>query len=408
MRDPVDHVRELAVGIGPRGATTEGERRGSEYARREMERWAASVKVEPFASCPSLSWPWGLVALLLLASSVLIWVRPWLAVATAAAGFLAFAGLARGSFEVGRLFPGRPSRNVLGIVRPRGEVRHRVILAAHVDTTRSALFYHPRRLHLFRLNHILNITTSGGLLLFSLLAALRIPPAVVWWQVLSLPLAVIALYGGYVLLHRELFCDYIPGANDNASGVAVALSVGEAVAAEPLETTELWCLITGCEEVGYAVGMDRFVRAHIGELRDADILVLDSVGAGHIRYLTGEGIMGYLPMAPDLVSLAAEVAGTFPEWDIRGTRFGLGYTDATPALMRGLRALALFTLDDRGLIRNYHWPSDTFENIEAETLRRVTTYTLALVRAIDRRRATGDSTPPVSGTRHSHGGGGTS
>lgn len=387
MRDPVEHVQELAAKIGPRGATTEGERRGAGYARREMERWAHAVTVEPFSSCPTLSWPWGLVAVLLVASATLVWLWPWAAVAAAAAGFATFVGLARGSFEVGRLFPGRPSQNILGVVKPRGEARHRVVLAAHVDSTRSALFYHPARLHLFRLNHILNMVTAGGLLLFGLLTALRVPPGPLWWRLLTLPLAAVALYGGYVLLHRELFCNYIPGANDNASGVAAALWVGEAVAAEPLEHTELWCAVTGCEEVGYAAGMDRFVRAHLGELRGADILVFDSVGAGHIRYLTGEGIMGYLPMAPDLVALAAEVAGAYPDWGIRGTRFGLGYTDATPALMRGLRVLALFTLGERGLIKNYHWPSDTPENIEPETLRRVARYSLALVRAIDRRHA---------------------
>jgi hypothetical protein len=122
MRDPLEHVQELAAKTGPRGATTEGERRGAEYARRQMERRAHSVTVEPFSSCPTLSWPWGLVAVLLVVAAVLVWLYRWAAVVAAAAGFAAFVGLAPGSFEVGRLLfcdyiPGAIDRRH---ARPRG------------------------------------------------------------------------------------------------------------------------------------------------------------------------------------------------------------------------------------------------------------------------------------------------
>jgi len=48
------HVRELAEGIGPRGSTTEGERRGSDYCRGVLDRLGLAPQVEPFpAHAPS-------------------------------------------------------------------------------------------------------------------------------------------------------------------------------------------------------------------------------------------------------------------------------------------------------------------------------------------------------------------
>ena len=42
----------------------------------------------------------------------------------------------------------------------------------------------------------------------------------------------------------------MPGANDNASGVAAVLDVARALAAEPLDHVEVHVGLVGCEESG--------------------------------------------------------------------------------------------------------------------------------------------------------------
>src|SRR5574341_804653 len=51
------HIRALAVDIGPRGSTTEGERRGSEYFRAALAALGLDAQVEPFTSARSIYGP---------------------------------------------------------------------------------------------------------------------------------------------------------------------------------------------------------------------------------------------------------------------------------------------------------------------------------------------------------------
>jgi hypothetical protein len=51
------HIRALAEGIGPRGPTREGERRGSEYARATLAGIGMQPVVEDFRSARSIFHP---------------------------------------------------------------------------------------------------------------------------------------------------------------------------------------------------------------------------------------------------------------------------------------------------------------------------------------------------------------
>ncbi|MEW6032888.1 MAG: M28 family peptidase [Bacillota bacterium] len=394
----MEHIRRLAVDVGPRGSCTEAERRGSEYARAEMERWGSAAEVQPFRCCHTYSLPWGLVGLLMVAAGVLLWLCPPGALIVSALNLVIYGFLASGRGEVGRLFPGRPSQNVwtripasVGSGAPR-----RVVLMAHVDSTRAALLYEPRQLKRLRLTHMVNLVSVIGLLVLpALVVALgggalgAAPPGPAGTAVLVLRavgslLAAVAAYGLGTLVHRELVMPYVAGANDNASGVGVALAVAERLAAEPLERTEVWCVVTGAEESGYPAGSRRFVDAHRDELGDADILVLDNLGAGDLRHLTREGIILPLRMDPGLLALARRLGAARPDWNVRDSACNLGYTDATPVLAAGCRALAVWAEGPDGFLVNYHWPTDVFENVDPVTVDRAATFVLDLVRAVDR------------------------
>lgn len=71
------------------------------------------------------------------------------------------------------------------------------------------------------------------------------------------------------------------GANDNASGVAVVMSLAERLAHEPLANTEVWALASGCEEVG-SYGTQAFCDRRRPELPGLFGLSLDNVTGGAI------------------------------------------------------------------------------------------------------------------------------
>ncbi|RJQ10443.1 MAG: M28 family peptidase [Bacillota bacterium] len=414
----LEHIRHLSVDIGPRGAGTEGERRGAEYAADRMKEWSQGVQIEPYRAYTTLTWPWGLVGLLLAASGALIWLSPLVASILATANLPIYYFVASGRRDIGVIFPKRASRNVVGKVPARGPGAtpgsdgeagrdreggraglRRVVFLAHVDTTRASLLYAPKALKNLRMTHIFNMVSVLALFALSLTglwaegllaspadAAARATAGYVLLgdRIVASVFGLIAAYGLGVLAHRELLMPHVHGANDNASGVGLALAVSEYFAGHPLETTEVWCVVTGSEETGYPAGAGRFVAAHLKELQDADILVLDNLGAGDLRYLRAEGIILPMRMDAGLMALARKVAERHPDWKVRDSVCNLGYTDATPALAAGLRALALWAEGPDGLLVNYHWPTDTFENIDARTVEQAAAFVLEIVEAIDR------------------------
>jgi hypothetical protein len=62
------HIGVLAGEIGPRGSTTEGERRGSEYCAQALRELGFEARVEPFKSARSIYQPHLFAALIMLAS----------------------------------------------------------------------------------------------------------------------------------------------------------------------------------------------------------------------------------------------------------------------------------------------------------------------------------------------------
>lgn len=424
----LEHIRHLSVDIGPRGSATEGERRGSEYVAAEMRRWAQDVRTQPFRCYTTYSLPWGLVALLMALSGVLLWLRPLAALLVAIVNLPFYFLLASGRGDVGAIFPKRPSQNVWGKVPAmapapagsgdpaggpeglRGGKPRRVVLMAHVDTTRAALLYAPKALKNLRASHTLNLVSVLAVFFLALVGvwaegieragaaggAARVaagatggvvaaaPYVLLVARVLASVFALISVYALATLVHRQLFMPYVHGANDNASGVGLTLAIGEHYAKNPLPNTEIWCVVTGCEESGYPAGARRFVDAHLEELRDAEVIVLDNIGAGDLRHLTEEGIILPLKMDPGLLGLARRLGRGHPHWNVRDSVCNLGYTDATPALCAGLRTIVLWAERPDGFLKNYHWPTDVYENVEPQTVNRAATLVMEMIEAIDR------------------------
>ena len=85
-------------------------------------------------------------------------------------------------------------------------------------------------------------------------------------SVLQLPATLVLLVGVFALIDIEL-SPIVPGANDNASGVATALSLAAELKAEPPSNLDVWIVLTGGEEC-LMQGMRSFVRAHAASWTD--------------------------------------------------------------------------------------------------------------------------------------------
>ena len=141
---------------------------------------------------------------------------------------------------------------------------------------------------------------------------------------------------------------------------------------------EVWFVATGAEEVG-TVGMQAFLAAYGDELRDALIINLDNVGAGQLSWVTDEGMARRYRANARLIGLAKRVSRDCEILVKPRSYKGLS-TDATPALARGFKALTLMGFDSAGLPINWHWKTDTSDQIEPEVVERTTELVTQMIR----------------------------
>jgi hypothetical protein len=173
----------------------------------------------------------------------------------------------------------------------------------------------------------------------------------------------------------------VPGASDNATGVAATIALAERIAAQPFSDVETLVVLTGCEEAGMD-GMAAFLAAHGDDLTAATTLVLglDTLGAGTPIVCDAEGALlthRYRTMDLALADRGAVLAGEDPP---RRWRIG-GWTDPILARQAHLPAISLLSMGPDGAFTNYHVATDTPDRVDWESVRRCTAIATGIAHA---------------------------
>ena len=372
-------VEKIAVEIGPRAAGTAGEAKTKDFIESRLREEGIPPQVDPFLSPKSYSYHYGLLYVLgALGAFLLVTHRPFLGLVLGVVLVILFYLENVTKISLGGFFPQGLSHNVSGLLPATGVPSRSVLLVSHYDSSRSAINFSPRWVRNFRKSFLLSFYALVSLPVLSLLFLAT--GARVFLDLAFLPGIVLAL-AAVSLIHRELKGEVTPGANDNASGVAVLLSVGRELKTNPLERTEVRLLFTGAEEAGL-VGMTAFLRKYPGLARRSYIVNVDSVGAGKLAYLRSEGMMRLLGADHYLAAKAFEVAREHPEWGVSPRDFRLVSTDATAALARGYSAMTLMALDEEGMIPNWHWRDD-IQGINWNTIDTARSFLAEMLRKIE-------------------------
>jgi len=279
------------------------------------------------------------------------------------------------------LLPKGRSQNVWARIEPRGETREQVVLLGHLDSHRTPLVFSTDRwVKLFGM--LVPVGLVSVVLLIIVFALSVIAPGPLW-RFLSLPLALVAL-GLFLVTAQADLTPYTAGANDNATGAGVVLSLAERLKKEPLEHTAVWAVLSGCEEVG-CYGAEAFAQAHRDELGRAVWIAVDSVGgkgAGP-AYLTSETFLLTTHSDPDLLALAERVAARHPELDAYAHRFKGAYTEGAIGGKYGFRVLTLVGHRRDGKLPEWHRPTDVVENVDPGTVERTEAFLWELLQEID-------------------------
>jgi len=371
LPDPMKYLQKIAE-FGPRPTCGEKEKEAAHYAKNQMESMGLEVSEERFFCNPSMFRPHMLVFLFVVAMGVL----PLLFQHYSFGFFLAALGcfysrklytdlLHNKPISFMKFLPQKPCQNVLGIIKPKKEIKNRIVLLSHLDSALCSPIFGEKMVKSLRSNIIIDRV------LFALLGFLYLGGAFfhsMWFYYGALLLSLYVLGSLVILLYSELFSPISPGVNDNGSGVAAVLSMAEYLQKNPLENSEVWCVCLGAEETG-ALGSKALWEEHADQLMDSTIINIDSVALGTLRYVTTEGFTEEYNCDQEMISFLEELEKECPHLALKPFPFKGwgGFTDCTHLLQKGCRAITLVSTEESGFIKNWHTLRDTLDGIQKDT-----------------------------------------
>lgn len=380
----LSYVHSLAREIGPRGTGTPGEAAAADFVTDRLTELGLSVERQTFRAVASQNaFPLAIDLLALLAvviyplgGAVTRWIAAGLALTTAP---LLWHTIRNSTNPLRPLLHHVTSRNVVTRVKPLGEPRQRAVILAHLDTNRCRMVWQSEMLRYLEPFAYLYLAVLASLGVLYLVGALLHGPA--WLGRISL-LPAGYLVGTIITLWRDDRTPYSPGANDNATLVAVALGIAGRLTAQPLTHTEVWLAFTGAEETDHA-GLNTLLHRYGAVLSQAAFFDLEGVGGGDLVYLTRQGLCSHYQPDPGLLALAERVAASRPDLEVRAAQMTM--EDEVRTLRQGgYRAICIAGRDPvTGTLPHWHRADDTVDTISAQALQRAESFVLALLQKLD-------------------------
>lgn len=380
----LEHVRVLAVDIGPRGPTREGERRGALYAKEQFERLGLQPHWETFRSARSIFHPHLIGSLLMLLAFILFPLGGRLTAAIAAA--LSILVLVNEVLELSFrdnllrwIVPKGESQNVYALLPPQGEHRADLILVGHVDSQRTPLIFKNRTWV-----KIYDRFTFVAFATFILQAILYTLAAIFGWSwvwYVTILTAICALLLAAMCIQADL-TPFTAGANDNATAVGMVLTLAEELQRQPLQHTRVWAVITGCEEVQH-YGMIDFYKRHLPELKSPRAVVFEMLGCAGPAWVTREGIVVPFHSDAKMVALAEQLSAENPQWGAYAAKISGGNSELSDAVRFGVPGITFFGLTPDGEAPYWHQVEDTFDKMNPEVMEKTWQMVLNFIRRLD-------------------------
>jgi len=380
--------RDLLTGLCSfeRETGSSGERAAADWLVERLGEHGAGAAVEEEPLHDTFWWPLGLAAGAGVVAGLLGLRGRRLT--GAALGALAFAAavddLPPRSRRFRSLLPKRRASNVVATVGP-ADAERTVVIVAHHDAAHSGLVFSPAIPN--KINEINPAIFEQGN---------TSPPLM--WPVVGAPLvsALGSLFGSRALAKAGIGLSagvaaamadigmrkVVPGANDNGTGVVTLIALARALADSPTESVRV--MLVSTSEEGLCEGMSAFAARHFPELppERTFILSVDTVGSPHLLFLRGEGMFGITEYPAESLALCDGIAEELGIHLMPNLRLQ-NATDGVIALAAGYQCAAMCSVTDLKQPANYHWPTDTPENVDYATLADACRLVEAIVRRLD-------------------------
>ena len=380
-------IKKVCTECGPREAGTEAEHKAQQMMAKDLEDCCEEIRIEEFKVSPRAFMAWvnicvimgfaaaaaynlgqALVSLILLLTALLIVVLE----------FLMYKKF------LDPLFPKKTSHNLIGIRKPSGEIKRRLILAGHADSAPEWRYtYYGNKW--FKTSKLVLVVVAIAFL--SVFAGLGISIAAVAMGESFHPVSTLAARGsllnilGYVqlglclpLLFGWFFHNnkrFVLGANDNLSGSFTAMAVAKLLGntGTRLANTELVVMSVGGEECGLR-GTKAYCAAHAEELLDKNVetvfIALDTMTDFDDMAIYATDLTNTVKHDPAVCGMIRQSAKTAGH-EVPYQPLFFGASDAAAATQAGVRSSAFCAMDPTPAAY-YHTRLDTPEVLQPKTV----------------------------------------
>lgn len=386
-----DEIKHVIEEFGDRDPGSEGELKALDYMKSQLEGISDEVKSESFKVAPHAFFGWTLItATLVLVSIITLFFAPVVSIVCLVLALLPMIGefvFYRQTIDF--LFKKRTSGNVMGTVKPTGEVKRRIVLNGHSDAAYEWHWHYVGGYKLFLASIIIPIISVVYILVTAIVAIAAGNGAVGTPDGAALYMAIASVVFVPFLLCFYMFSDnktVVPGANDNLSACYMSITMLKLMHDNGIrfENTEVVALITGSEEAGLR-GAKAFCKLNpeyglepnietvfvtYETLRELEHLVI------YNRDLNGT-VKVDMP-ACELIKRAAAKNGM----DLKYGSVYAGATDSAAFAQAGRRSACIAAMCPE-VKDYYHTRRDNYDNLSPECLAKVLDITIDFVTEFD-------------------------
>lgn len=380
----IKNIKTVCKNYGPRPVGSESETKAQEHILKEFESSCDTAVREEYKCSDKafMAWvPLGAV-LLILSAAAFTFGLPVVSVALSVLTLFFILGefiFYKPVLDI--FFPKKTSGNVIGVRKPTGETKKRIIFAGHTDSAFEWTYtYHGG--HGAVLTIILSaifaiiVNLGGGIYAIVINGGVNYN-GLVWFgdNLIYKIIAVVTYVTVPFLVAAIFFTNYkrpVTGANDDLSGCFISAAVVKFMSANNIrfENTEVVAMAVGGEEAGLR-GTKAYMKAHADEIKaEKDVqtvfVAFDTVREHDFMAIYDKDMTGVVKndkRVAQLVQTAAKNVG----YDVPVKAIELGSTDAAAASQAGIAATA-FTAMDPSPARYYHTRLDTEDNLDPKSL----------------------------------------
>ena len=289
------------------------------------------------------------------------------------------------------LFEQGTSGNVIGMLKPKGEIKRRIVFNGHSDAVYEWHWHYVGGYKLFLTSIIVVVVGFAYSLILAIITSIVEgpigTPSMEGWTIY-------ASFAGLIFIPAYIcflwFCDYktvVPGANDNLTACEMAIAAIKVLKDNniELENTEVVALITGSEEAGLR-GAKAFCKTNpeFGKEEGIETAFVTFETLRELEHLViySRDMNGITPNDLGVCELAKQ-AGKKNGMDLKYGSVFAGATDAAAFSQSGLKATCLAAMDPN-VQQYYHTRLDNYDNLSPECLAKVLDITMDMIDEFDK------------------------